>query len=118
MNLKAIIPVAGHGTRLEPHTLTLQKCLLPVAGKPVLEHILDRITGTGVTDITLIIGHLGDQVKKFCLSYKNADFTFVEQKKRLGLGHAVYQGLVHCDEPVVIVLGDSILELELGGIWS
>ena len=39
--MKAIIPVAGHGTRLEPHTLRLQKCLLPVAGKPVLEHIFD-----------------------------------------------------------------------------
>ena len=41
--MKAIIPVAGHGTRLEPHTLIRQKCLLPVAGKPVLEHILDPI---------------------------------------------------------------------------
>ena len=110
--MKAIIPVAGHGTRLEPHTLKLQKCLLPVAGKPVLEHILDRITEAGVMDITLIIGHLGHQVKEFCLTYKNADFTFVEQKERLGLGHAVYQGLDHSDEPLVIVLGDAILELD------
>ena len=110
--MKAIIPVAGHGTRLEPHTLTLQKCLLPVAGKPVLEHILDRITEAGVTDITLIIGHLGHQVKEFCTSYKNADFTFVEQTEQLGLGHAVYQGLDHSGKPILIVLGDSILELD------
>ena len=41
--MKAIIPVAGHGTRLEPHTLFMQKCLLPVAGKPILEHIIDKI---------------------------------------------------------------------------
>ena len=47
----AVIPVAGHGTRLEPHTLKLQKCLLPVAGKPVLEHILNRLTDAGVSDI-------------------------------------------------------------------
>ena len=73
--MKAIIPVAGHGTRLEPYTLTLQKCLLPVAGKPVLEHILDRLTDAGVTDITLIIGHLGHQVKQFCITYKNVNFN-------------------------------------------
>ena len=114
--MKAIIPVAGHGTRLEPHTLTLQKCLLPVAGKPVLEHILDRITGAGVTDITLIIGHLGHQVKEFCSSYENATFTFIEQTERLGLGHAVYQGLDLSDEPVVIILGDSILELDYNNL--
>lgn len=114
--MKAIIPVAGHGTRLEPHTLTLQKCLLPVAGKPVLEHILDRITDAGVNDITLIIGHLGHQVKEFCLYYKNADFTFVEQTEQLGLGHAVYQGLDDTDECVVIILGDSILELDYNNL--
>ena len=110
--MKAVIPVAGHGTRLEPHTLKLQKCLLPVAGKPVLEHILDRLTDAGVSDITLIIGHLGEQVKEFCKSYEKAEFTFVEQTERLGLGHAVYQGLLQTDEPVVIVLGDAILELD------
>ena len=114
--MKAIIPVAGYGTRLEPHTLTLQKCLIPVAGKPVLEHILDRIIAAGVTDITLIIGHLGYQVKDFCSTYKNANFTFVEQRDRLGLGHAVYQGLGHSDGPVLIVLGDSILELDYANL--
>ena len=41
--MKAIIPVAGHGTRLEPHTLSLQKCLFPVAGRPVLQHIIDKL---------------------------------------------------------------------------
>ena len=96
--MKAIIPVAGHGTRLKPHTLTLQKCLLPVAGKPVLEHILNRITEAGVTDITLIIGYLGHQVKEFCSTYKNANFTFVEQTESLGLGNAVYQGFNNSDE--------------------
>jgi len=116
--MKAIIPVAGYGSRLEPHTLTLQKCLLPVAGKPVLEHILDRITDAGITDITLIIGHLGHQVKEFCLSYENANFTFIEQTERLGLGHAVYQGLDHSDESVLIVLGDAILELNYNRLFK
>ena len=78
--MKAIIPVAGHGTRLEPHTLTLQKCLLPVAGKPVLEHILDRITDAGVNDITLIIGNLAHQVMQ--LRDTQGDQEKVHQQKR------------------------------------
>ena len=110
--MKAIIPVAGHGTRLEPHTLICQKCLLPVAGKPVLEHILDRLTEAAISDITLIIGHLGDQVREYCKTYTKAKFTFVEQTERMGLGHAVYLGLDQSEEPVVIILGDSILELD------
>jgi len=110
--VKAIIPVAGHGTRLEPHTLIRQKCLLPVAGKPVLEHILDRIVAAGITDVTLIIGHLGDQVMEFCSTYKKAAFTCIEQKEQLGLGHAIHLGLEDTNEPVLIVLGDSILELD------
>ena len=116
--MKAIIPVAGHGTRLEPHTLIRQKCLLPVAGKPVSEHILDRLTEASVTDITLIIGHLSGQVREYCNTYSKAKFTFIEQTDRLGLGHAVYQGLDQSEEPVVIVLGDSILELDYNKILS
>ncbi|MDP6852818.1 MAG: sugar phosphate nucleotidyltransferase [Candidatus Marinimicrobia bacterium] len=110
--MKAVIPVAGHGTRLEPHTLIQQKCLLPVAGKPVLEHILDRIVAAGITEVTLIIGHLGDQVIDFCSTYPATQFTFVTQKEQLGLGHAIHLGLEDTKEPVLIVLGDSILELD------
>ena len=116
--MKAIIPVAGHGTRLEPHTLRRQKCLLPVAGKPVLEHILNRLLEAKVTEITLIIGHLGEQVKEYCNTYTEAKFTFVEQTEQMGLGHAVYLGLDQSDEPVVIVLGDSILELDYNKLLS
>ena len=116
--MKAIIPVAGYGTRLEPHTLISQKCLLPVAGKPILEHILDRLTEANVIDITLIIGHLGEQVQEYCGTYSKAEFTFVAQKERLGLGHAVYKGLDKSAEPVVVVLGDSILELDYKKLLS
>jgi len=116
--MKAIIPVAGQGTRLKPHTHICQKCLLPVAGKPVLEHILDRLTESSVTEITLIVGHLGAQVREFCSTYSKVEFTFVEQVEQLGLGHAIYQGLDQSEEPVVIVLGDSILELDYNNLLS
>jgi glucose-1-phosphate thymidylyltransferase len=111
--LKVIIPVAGHGVRLEPHSNYTQKCLLPVAGKPILAHILDRITTVDVGEVVLILGHHGEHVREFCKKYNEVvNFTFVEQKEQLGLGHAVGLGLVDVDEPVLIILGDSIFELD------
>ena len=111
--MRAIIPVAGHGTRLEPHSNYTQKCLLPVAGKPILAHILDRIINVGVDEIVLIVGHYGDHVQAFCKLYdKNMNFTFIEQKDQLGLGHAIGLGLNNIDAPVLVILGDSIFELD------
>jgi glucose-1-phosphate thymidylyltransferase len=110
--MKAIIPVAGYGTRLEPHTVNLQKCLLPVAGKPVLAHIFDKLSSANILEITLIVGHLSSQVIEFCKSYKNISFNFVHQAERLGLGHAIYQALVKNSDPILILLGDGIFELD------
>ena len=111
--MKAIIPVAGHGRRLEPHSNHTQKCLLPVAGKPILAHILDRIRNVGVDEVVLIIGHHGDHVRAFCKMYsENMKFTFVKQKEQLGLGHAIGLGLENVNEPVLVILGDSIFELD------
>ena len=111
--MKAIIPVAGHGRRLEPHSNNTQKCLLPVAGKPILAHILDRIADVGIDEVVLIIGHYGDHVRAFCKTYsEKMEFTFVEQIEQLGLGHAVGLGLTDVDDPVLVILGDSIFELD------
>jgi glucose-1-phosphate thymidylyltransferase len=107
--MKVVIPVAGYGTRLRPHTLAIQKTLLPVAGKPTLDLILEPLISQGITEITLITGHFGDQVKRHVESYSGT-FRFVEQTERLGLGHAVYQGLEDRDEPVLIQLGDTIFK--------
>lgn len=111
--MKAIIPVAGHGTRLEPHSNHTQKCLLPVAGKPILSHILDRIIDVGVDEVVLIVGNHGDHVRAFCDLYSvDLNFTFVRQKEQLGLGHAIGLGLECINEPVLIILGDCIFELD------
>ncbi|MBC8479836.1 MAG: nucleotidyltransferase family protein [FCB group bacterium] len=110
--MKAIIPVAGQGTRLLPHTEHTQKCLLPVAGRPILEHLIQPLIEIGVDEIVLIIGHLGEQVVEFCKSISPVRFTFVEQKQRLGLGHAIFQGLKQVDEPVLIMLGDTIFKMD------
>jgi glucose-1-phosphate thymidylyltransferase len=115
--MKAIIPVAGIGTRLQPLTNKTPKVLISVAGKPMLFHLIDEIIKNGKIDtVILIIGYLGEQiitaVKK---EYKNSSvkFEFAEQKEMLGLGHAVYHGEDFIDnEPILIVLGDTIFEFD------
>ncbi len=116
--MKAIIPVAGIGTRLQPLTNNVPKVLINVAGKPMLFHLIDEIVKNGKIDtVILIIGYLGnmivDAVNK---EYKNSTvkFEFVEQKEMLGLGHAVYHAIEHVgEEPVIIILGDTIFEFDL-----
>ena len=109
--MKAIIPVAGYGTRLKPHTDRYQKTLLPVAGKPALDLILEPLFDAGITDITFIVGHLKEQVIDHMKKY-DGKFSFIEQKERLGLGHAVLTGLENNDEPVLVQLGDTIFDID------
>ncbi len=115
--MKVIIPVAGFGTRLRPHTEKRQKCLLPVAGKPVIDHIVEPLISQGFDEIVLITGHLDDQIKRYVRRF-DAKFTFSRQEEQLGLGHAVFQGLSPVDEPVLIQLGDVIYDLNLSEFCS
>lgn len=110
--MRAIIPAAGVGERLRPLTLTKPKVLLPVAGKPILGHIYDRLIRSGIDEITVIVGHFGEQVKAYSCQNYSLKFQFVEQTERRGLGHAVGLGLDETTEPVLIILGDTILEMD------
>ncbi|MDO9548703.1 MAG: sugar phosphate nucleotidyltransferase [Candidatus Marinimicrobia bacterium] len=110
--MKAVIPAAGIGKRLQPLTLTRPKVLLPVAGKPILGHILDKVIESGIDEIVLIVGYKGDMVSDYVRKHYPMDVRFVEQKERKGLGHAVGIGLDDIDEPVLIILGDTILDLD------
>jgi glucose-1-phosphate thymidylyltransferase len=122
--MKAIIPVAGIGTRLQPLTNKVPKVLLNVAGKTMLFHLIDELIASGRIDkIILIIGYLGSQIKD---AVNNAygqnpkiSFEFVEQKGMLGLGHAIYHAKDFVsNEPVLVVLGDTIFEFDLEKMLS
>ncbi len=109
--MKAIIPVAGKGTRLRPHTYTLPKALLHVAGKPILGHILDQVNEIGIKDVVLILGYLGSKIKEWVEEeYKDMNFAFVQQEKPLGPGHAIAltKPFVKKDEKLLIIYGDTI----------
>jgi glucose-1-phosphate thymidylyltransferase len=114
----AIIPVAGTGTRLRPHTFTQPKVLLQVAGKPILAHILDQLPALGIGRAVLVVGYLGDRVREWVkIHYPRLKVDFVEQPERLGLGHAVSLAAPHAgDAPILVILGDTIFEADLGRV--
>jgi len=114
--MRAVIPVAGVGTRLRPHTYALPKVLLNVAGKPILAHILDELINYGVLEATIITGYMGDLVEEFVTSkYPKIKVDFVEQKQMLGLGHAIWTGreTYKDDDNLFIILGDTIFDVNL-----
>lgn len=118
-NIRAIIPVAGIGTRLRPHTYTLPKVLLNVAGKPILGHILDRIKLEGISKVTFIVGYLGDKVKEFVEENYNFDAEFINQDEQKGLGHAIYIAKeTFGQDELLIILGDTVFDVDLHKMLS
>ncbi len=113
--MKTIIPVAGVGTRLRPHTHTVPKVLISVAGKPILGHILDKLKENGLVDIILITGYKGYKVETYIKeNYKDLNVECVVQEQREGLGHAIYlaRDFIKPDDDILIILGDTIFETE------
>ncbi|MCX7994939.1 MAG: sugar phosphate nucleotidyltransferase [candidate division WOR-3 bacterium] len=111
--MNVIIPVAGEGIRLKPHTHFLPKCLLYVAGKPILGHILEGLKNLKVSEIVIVLGAKSEPVIQFCKKY-NYNFKFVLQKDRLGLGHAVFVGSRGLKGPSLVLLGDTITDTDFG----
>ena len=113
--MKAIIPVAGIGSRLRPHTYTVPKVLLNVAGKPILAHILDIVQQLKITEVVLITGFLGEQIVDYVKKNYRFKCTFIEQRELKGLGYAINRATPEMkdDEPVLIILGDTIFETDL-----
>jgi glucose-1-phosphate thymidylyltransferase len=117
--MRAIIPVAGVGSRLRPHTYTLPKVLLNVAGKPILGHILDKIVADGFTEATVVIGDMGEKVREYVDTHYNNKLAieYVEQHNRKGLAHSIYIAKdTFSDEPILIILGDTIYDVDLSHI--
>jgi glucose-1-phosphate thymidylyltransferase len=116
--MKAIIPVAGIGTRLRPHTHTIPKALVQVAGKPILGHILDELLPLGIKDVVLVTGYMGDRVRKYTAeAYPQLNASYIHQEERKGLGHAIYltRGEVH-DGGVLILLGDTVVTADFSSL--
>jgi len=113
--MKAVIPVAGAGTKLRPHTYTQPKALIPLAGKTILSIIIDQLKETGIKDFIFIVGYLGEKIQDYIKAkYPQLTCHFVYQNERYGTGHAIdlAKEIVGSEE-VFIVLGDTIAEYNL-----
>ncbi len=113
--MKAIIPVAGAGTKLRPHTYTQPKALIPLAGRTILNIIVDQLKDAGITEFIFIIGYLGEKIQDYVTHhYADLNCHFVTQNDRHGTGHAVeLTRQIVGDDQVIIVLGDTIAEFDI-----
>ena len=118
--MRAIIPVAGIGSRLKPHTYSTPKVLLNVGGKPILGHILDKLLEENITKATFIIGHLGEMIKEYVQTeFPNIESIFIEQETMEGLGHAIYTAIPTFDEKeIFIILGDTVFDVNLKDVFK
>ena len=110
----AIVPVAGAGTRLRPHTYTYPKVLLTVGDKPIIGHILDELSAAGVKKIFMVIGYMGDKIRAYISEkYPRLDVTYVTQEEPKGLGHAIWITRNYVKGPALVMLGDTIISADL-----
>ena len=111
--MKAIILLAGLGTRLRPHTYSKSKPLVPVAGKPVLGHILDSLDGLQIDETIFIVGYLSEQIEKYVAEhYPKMRARYVEQNEMKGQAHAIRLAKDFIDQEVLIIFGDTIWETD------
>ena len=118
--MKAIIPVAGAGTKLRPHTYSQPKALIPLAGKTILSIIIDQLHEAGINDFIFIVGYLGEKIQDYVKAkYPHLNCHFVYQNERYGTGHAIdlTKEIVGTEE-VFIVLGDTIAEYDVKQILN
>ncbi|TAK21004.1 MAG: nucleotidyltransferase [Chloroflexota bacterium] len=116
MGIQVVIPLAGLGTRLRPHTLVRPKPLIPVAGKPMLAHILDRLIGLSVEEVIFITGHLGEQVEAWAATSCPFPCRFVIQRELRGQAPAIALTRELITHPMLIIFADTIFDADLSGL--
>lgn len=110
--MKVIIPTAGSGTRLRPHTFTSPKTLIHIAGRPILDYLLEPLpTLPDLSELIFIVGDKGGQIREYVETYYNLPTTYLWQNEQKGLGHAISLAKERdTGEPIFILLGDKIFE--------
>lgn len=113
--MQIVIPAAGKGTRLRPYTYAVPKSLIPLAGKTLLDHLLDRTRTLPVLKYILIVGYLGEKISEHIqTNYHHLSTAIVRQEEQKGLGHSIWTArkAINTAEPLLIILGDTIADVE------
>lgn len=116
--MKIIVPMAGRGSRLRPHTLTIPKPLVPIAGKPIVQRLVENIAsvcGQKITEIAFVIGDFGDvveaQLHKIASSL-NAKCSIYHQNEALGTAHAILCAKDALEGPLVVAFADTLFRAD------
>ena len=116
--MRIIVPMAGRGSRLRPHTLTIPKPLIPVAGKPIVQRLVEDITkvcGEPVEEIAFIIGDFGDKVEKDLIAIAEglgAKGSIYHQEEALGTAHAILCAKNSLEGKVVVAFADTLFKAD------
>lgn len=116
--MRLVLPMAGYGSRLRPHTWSKPKPLVSVAGKPVLAHLLDSFAGVQPLDeAVLIVGYLGEQIREFVAErYPQLNARFVVQDELKGQSHAIWLAREGLTGPTLIAFVDTLIEADFSGL--
>ena len=112
--MKVIIPLAGKGTRLRPHTHITPKPMLKIGGKPVIDYVMEDLQRLGnVEQVIYITGHLKDKVEDYARTKYTFPSVFIEQRVQDGTAGAVALARDYVDQPVFIIFVDTIFDADL-----
>ncbi len=113
--MKIVIPMAGFGTRLRPHTWSKPKPLVSVAGKPIIGHVLDMFsTLPDIDEVVFIVGYLGEQIEEYVSDvYPELSARYVLQEEMLGQSHAIWLAREGLEGPMCMVFVDTLIEIDL-----
>jgi len=111
--MKVVIIAAGKGTRMDPFTLSRPKPLIPVGGKPLIEHTITALKNCGITEIIVVIGYMKTQMQNYfekisAQSFQGLKITLIEQKEQKGTAHALKFVEEFIDETFMLINGDII----------
>jgi glucose-1-phosphate thymidylyltransferase len=114
--MKIIVPLAGKGTRLLPLTKRVPKPLVHVAGRPVMDYVMDTVAGFDVEELIVITGHLKQDVERYIRAHYGVPARFVEQRTLDGTAGAINLARPWVDGPVMIIFVDTLFDADLNVI--
>jgi len=111
---QAVILAAGEGQRLRPFTVTKPKVMLSIAGKPILQYVVESLARNGIRDIVLVVGYRREQVFNFMGSGERfgVDITYITQERQLGTAHALTQAKAVTKSEFLVLPGDNLIEAD------
>jgi glucose-1-phosphate thymidylyltransferase len=119
-NLKIVIPMAGYGVRLRPHTWSRPKQLIRMADKLVIDHVLDtfaNLPDLGEAEFVIIVGYLGNKIQQYmALAHPDLKVHYVEQSEMRGQSHAIYLAKKYLHGPMLMLYGDTLIRSDFSFI--